>query len=86
MNLRLTKTFGIGPKVKSASGLRAKVDPAVVAGWWRSRRPALRRWRRRSSSCNSDRRYNLILGVNARNVFNNVNVANPNARSRLPVL
>ena len=30
-------------------------------------------------SANSDRRYNLTLGVGARNVFNNVNMANPNA-------
>ena len=30
-------------------------------------------------SSNSDRRYNLTLGVNVRNAFNNVNVANPNA-------
>jgi hypothetical protein len=26
---------------------------------------------------NSDRRYNLMLGVNVRNVFNKVNLANP---------
>ena len=31
------------------------------------------------ASSNSDRRYNFMLGVNVRNVFNNVNVANPNA-------
>ena len=31
------------------------------------------------SSSNSDRRYNLTMGVDVRNVFNNVNVANPNA-------
>ena len=30
-------------------------------------------------SSNSDRRYNLTLGLGVRNVFNNVNVANPNA-------
>ena len=30
-------------------------------------------------SSNSDRRYNLTLGVGVRNVFNNVNVSNPNA-------
>ena len=29
------------------------------------------------SSSNSDRRYNLTLGVSARNAFNNVNVTNP---------
>ena len=32
-----------------------------------------------NTSSNSDRRYNLTLGVGARDVFNNVNVANPNA-------
>jgi hypothetical protein len=31
------------------------------------------------TSSNSDRRYNLTFGVGMRNVFNNVNVANPNA-------
>jgi hypothetical protein len=30
-------------------------------------------------SSNSDRRYNLTMGVGVRNVFNNVNVSNPNA-------
>jgi hypothetical protein len=30
-------------------------------------------------SSNSDRRYNLTMGIGVRNVFNNVNVANPNA-------
>ena len=30
-------------------------------------------------SSNSDRRYNLTLGLGVRNAFNNVNVANPNA-------
>ena len=28
-------------------------------------------------SSNSDRRYNLTLGVGVRNVFNNVNLSNP---------
>jgi hypothetical protein len=30
-------------------------------------------------SASSDRRYNFTLGVNIRNVFNKVNVANPSA-------
>jgi hypothetical protein len=30
-----------------------------------------------SMSSNSDRRYNLTLGVSFRNAFNNVNLANP---------
>ena len=32
-----------------------------------------------ASSSNSDRRYNLTLGLNVRNAFNNVNAANPSA-------
>ncbi len=30
-----------------------------------------------SMSSNSERRYNLTMGVGVRNVFNNVNVSNP---------
>lgn len=30
-------------------------------------------------SSSSDRRYNLTLGLNVRNAFNNVNAANPSA-------
>jgi hypothetical protein len=31
-----------------------------------------------SFSSNSDRRYNLTMGISFRNAFNNLNVANPN--------
>jgi hypothetical protein len=36
-------------------------------------------------SSNSDRRYNLTMGVGVRNLFNNVNVANPNATLGSPI-
>lgn len=76
LNLRLTKTFGFGPKAKSPSGNQGQGGPGGGGG------------RRGGSpfgggptmvSANSDRRYNFILGVGVRNVFNNVNLANPNA-------
>ncbi len=78
MNLRLTKTFGFGPKTKSASGGQGQGGPGGGGGRGGGGRggplfgggPSF-------ASGNSDRRYNLILGVNARNLFNNVNAANP---------
>jgi hypothetical protein len=78
LNLRLTKTFGFGPKAKSSSGAAAgggggggqrgggHGGPLFGGG------PSM-------MSTSSDRRYNLTFGVNVRNVFNNVNLANPNA-------
>lgn len=38
-----------------------------------------------TTSSNSDRRYNLMFGVGVRNVFNNVNVANPNSTLGSPL-
>jgi len=75
MNLRLTKTFGIGPKAKSGPGQGGGGGPRGGGG----RGGALFGGGPNFTSVSSDRRYNLTLGVNARNVFNNVNVANPNA-------
>ena len=75
MNLRLTKTFGFGPKAKSTAGAQGQGGP----GGGRGRGGPLFGGGPSFSSSNSDRRYNLILGVNARNLFNNVNVANPSA-------
>ena len=85
MNLRFTKTFGFGPKARATSGAGQSGGPGGPGGGGGPRGggggrggplfgggPSF-------SSGNSDRRYNLTLGVNARNVFNNVNVANPNA-------
>jgi Carboxypeptidase regulatory-like domain len=70
LNLRLTKTFGFGGKAKpgqgGGDGGHHHGGPLFGGG------PSFQ-------SANSDRRYNLILGVGVRNVFNKVNVINPNA-------
>jgi hypothetical protein len=81
LNLRLTKTFGIGPKAqKGATGPGA--GPAGGGGGGggggHSHGPLFGGGGPGGGmSSNSDRRYNLILGVNVRNVFNKVNLANP---------
>ena len=81
MNLRLTKTFGLGSKIKSAGSQGQGGPPGGGGGRGGGPRgplfgggggPPM-------MSSNSDRRYNLTFGVNVRNAFNNVNVANPNA-------
>ena len=86
MNLRLTKTFGFGRSSKrSGSGANQGGPGGPGGGGGGGGRggggprgplfgggggpPAM--------SSNSDRRYNLTLGVSLRNAFNNVNVANP---------
>jgi hypothetical protein len=76
MNLRLTKTIGLGAKTKSASG------PAAGAGGpggGHHGGPLFGGHGPMTMSSNSDRRYNLTLGLNVRNAFNNVNAANPSA-------
>ncbi len=72
MNLRFTKTFGFGPKAKSGQGQGGGDGRHGGRGGLFGGGPTM-------MSANSDRRYNLTLGVIARNAFNNVNVANPNA-------
>src|SRR5450755_1875580 len=54
-------------------------------GRWRPARPALGGGGGFNTSSNSDRRYNLTMGVGVRNLFNNVNVANPNAVLGSPI-
>ena len=80
LNLRLTKTFGLGPKTKSASGNQGQ-DGSRGPGGGGGRRggPLFGGGGGFNTSSNSDRRYNFTLGLGVRNVFNNVNVANPNA-------
>jgi hypothetical protein len=73
MNLRLTKTFGFGPSTKNAN---AGGPPGGGGGGHRGG-PLFGGGGPISMSSNSDRRYNLTLGISARNAFNNVNVANP---------
>jgi ligand-binding SRPBCC domain-containing protein len=82
LNLRLSKTFGFGPKAKSTSGQGQGGPGGPGGGGPRGggggRGPLFGGGPSMMSS-NTDRRYNLTFSVNARNVFNNVNVANPNA-------
>jgi Carboxypeptidase regulatory-like domain len=81
MNLRLTKTFGFGPSTKSATS-GGQRDGGGGGGGGRGggpRGPLFGGGGGMSMSSNSERRYNLSLGVSVRNAFNNVNLANPNA-------
>jgi Carboxypeptidase regulatory-like domain len=74
LNLRLTKTIGFGPKARDAgnqgSGGRGRPGGGGRRGPLFGGGPV-------GMSANSDRRYNLILGVSARNALNKVNLANP---------
>jgi hypothetical protein len=83
LNLRLSKTFGIGPKIKSATNNQGQGQGGPGGGGRGGgggpRGPLFGGGGGFNTSSNSDRRYNLTLGVGARDVFNNVNVANPNS-------
>lgn len=72
LNLRLSKTIGFGAKAKEGSG------PGMGPGGGGHRHgPLFGGGGPMMSGPSSDRRYNLTLGANARNVFNKVNVGNP---------
>jgi hypothetical protein len=86
LNLRLTKTFGLGARAKSANsptpggpGGPGGGGGGGSRGGGGGRGPLFGGGGPMSMSSNSDRRYNLTFGVNVRNIFNTVNVANPNA-------
>ena len=76
MNLRLTKTFGFGPKTKGATP-RPGPGGSGGGGPGGRRGPLFGGGGPREMSAASDRRYNLVLGVSVRNVFNNVNLSDP---------
>jgi hypothetical protein len=81
LNLRLTKTFGFGPLAKKGAmgpgaGPGGGGPGGGGGGGGRGHGPLFGGGPSQMSS-NSDRRYNLILSVNVRNVFNKVNLANP---------
>ncbi len=76
MNLRFTKTFGFGPSTKSSSDGQGQGGGGGHGGG--HGHGPLFGGRPTMMSTNTDRRYNLSLGVIARNVFNNYNLANPN--------
>jgi hypothetical protein len=78
LHLRLTKTFGIGPRTKSANNqAQGGGPPGGGRGGGGPRGPLFGGGGGMNMSSNSDRRYNLTIGVGVRNVFNNVNLANP---------
>jgi hypothetical protein len=86
LNLRLTKTFGIGPKTKGNTAQGQQGGPGGPGGGGGRRGgPLFGGGGNMTTSSNSDRRYNLMFGVGVRNVFNNVNVANPNATLGSPL-
>jgi Carboxypeptidase regulatory-like domain len=71
MNLRLTKTFGFGPKITRTAGSPGGGGPGGGGGGGsRGGGPP-------GMQSGSDRRYNLTIGASARNLFNKVNFGNP---------
>ncbi len=80
LNLRLSKTIGFGPKTKSTNNQGGGGGNRGGGGGGGPRGPLFGGGGGGfNTSSTSDRRYNLTLGVGARNVFNNVNVSNPNS-------
>ncbi len=80
MNLRLTKTFGFGPKTqtqKGATGPGAGPGGGGGGGGGHGHGPLFGGGGGGMGAPVSDRRYSLTLGVSARNVFNKVNIGNP---------
>jgi hypothetical protein len=75
MNLRLTKTFGFGPKTKAGAGGQGGQGGG---GGHRRGGPLFGGGGPMIMSSSSDRRYNLTMGISFRNAFNNVNLAPPN--------
>jgi hypothetical protein len=73
VNLRLTRTFGFGPKTGGAAGNQPHGGPG---GGGHGHGPLFGGGPMGIPS-GSDRRYSLSFGVSARNVFNKVNLANP---------
>jgi hypothetical protein len=80
LNLRLTKTFGFGTKTKGVTGNIGGGGPGGGGGGHGGgggpRGPRLGGGPMMGGA-STDRRYNLTLGMNVRNVFNKVNTANP---------
>ena len=81
LNLRLTKSIGFGPKLKSGSGNQnqGQGGPPGGGGGGRGgpRGPLFGSGPQMGGGGGSDRRYTLTFGVSARNALNNVNQANP---------
>jgi hypothetical protein len=80
LNFRLAKTFGFGPKLKGTGNLGQGGGPGGGGGGRGGGGPRGPLFGGGPSfgGPGSDRRYNLTLSASARNVFNKVNVGNPN--------
>ena len=74
LNLRLGKTFGFGPKLKSGAGNQG--NPGGGGGGRRGG-PLFGGGGPINLSSGSDRRYNFTLSASARNIFNKVNLGIP---------
>jgi hypothetical protein len=80
MNMRLSKTFGFGPKVKSGAGNQTNQGGPGGGGGGRGggpRGPLFGGGGPMNLGGGSDRRYSFTLSASARNMFNKVNLANP---------
>jgi hypothetical protein len=81
LNLRLSKTFGFGPKVKSTPGNQGGPGGGGGGGGRGGGGPRGPLFGSgpagMTGGSGSDRRYNLTFSASARNVFNKVNLANP---------
>jgi len=80
LNLRLTKTFGFGAKAQGSSsnpGGHGGPGGGGHGGGGGGPRGPLFGGGPMLGGASTDRRYNLTLGMNVRNVFNKVNLANP---------
>jgi hypothetical protein len=80
MNLRLTKTIGFGPKITRGAGNQNQGGGPGGGGGRGGGGPRgpLFGGGPGGLPSGSDRRYNVTFGVSARNVFNKVNVGDPN--------
>jgi len=79
LNLRLTKTFGLGKKIQTTNA-QNQGGPGGPGGGHRGGggpRGPLFGGGPTMGGPSTDRRYNLTFGVNVRNVFNKVNTSNP---------
>jgi hypothetical protein len=84
MNLRLSKTFSFGPKVKAGTGNLGGGGPGGpgggggrTGGGGGRGGPLFGGGGPMNLNGNSDHRYNLTLSASGRNVFNKVNLGNP---------
>jgi hypothetical protein len=78
LNLRLSKSFAFGPKVKAGAGNQGGPRGGGGGGGGQRGGPLFGTGGGPMAvGSTSDRRYNFTLSASARNVFNKVNLANP---------